>query len=132
MKTAAIIWGVIFLIIGFLGMVPGVAPNGMLFGIFRVDGLHNAVHLLTGLIAVLVAFSGSDHAARVYFETVGIIYALLMLLGFYYGDTRLLGLIAHNRADAWLHGVISVVALYLGFVWGKIPLQLRSTPTGRM
>ena len=131
MKTAAIIWGVIFLIIGFLGMMPGVTPNGMLFGLFRVDGLHNAVHLLTGIIALFVAFSGSGHASRLYFQVVGIIYVVLTLLGLYYGDRHLLGLVAHNRADVWLHAIVALVSLYLGYFWGRMPAELNGTTRGR-
>ncbi len=132
MKTAAIIWGVVFVLIGLFGMMPGTAPNGMLFGIFRVDGMHNAIHLLTGIIALLVAYSRGGHASRVYFEVVGIIYAFLTFLGFFYGGGNLFGLIAHNRADVWLHGIAAIVALYLGYVWGREPLKVEPTPTGRM
>jgi len=131
MKTAAIIWGVVFLLIGFLGMIPGISPGGMLFGVFRVDGLHNAVHLLTGLIALFAAFAGG-HASRVYFEAIGIIYAFLTIMGFFYGNRNLFGLIAHNTADTWFHLVTALVALYLGYVWGREPIRLHSTPTGRM
>ena len=132
MKTAAILWGVFFLIIGFFGMVPGISPNGMLFGMFRIAGVYNALHLMTGIIALLVAFSGSGHASRVYFETVGIIYFLLTILGFIAGDGNLLGVVAHNRADIWLNAVIAIVALYLGFIWRRTHIHLESTPTGRM
>jgi len=131
MKTAAIIWGVVFLLLGFLGMMPGVAPNGMLFGIFRVDGMQNAIHLLTGIFALFAGLS-SPHASRVYFETVGVIYALLAFLGFFYGSRNLMGLMAHNMADTWLHAVIAVVSLYLGYVWRKGAFQVQSVPTGRM
>ena len=54
-------------------------------------------------------------ASRTYFRSFGIVYALVAVLGFYYGDQPLLGLIANNSADTWLHVVIAVVSLYLGF-----------------
>ena len=48
-KTLALLFGVVFLLIGILGFVPAVAPNEMLLNIFHVNAAHNAVHLLTGI-----------------------------------------------------------------------------------
>src|SRR5438132_3618228 len=45
-KTAALLFGIVFLLIGILGFVPAVTPdNGMLLGIFHVNTAHNIVHL---------------------------------------------------------------------------------------
>jgi len=44
-----------------------------------------------------------------------VIYGLVAVLGFFYGDAPLLGIVANNAADSVLHVVIAVVALYLGF-----------------
>jgi uncharacterized membrane protein YbaN (DUF454 family) len=40
-KTAAVIFGIVFLVIGILGFVPSVAPEQMLFGIFHVNAAHD-------------------------------------------------------------------------------------------
>jgi hypothetical protein len=114
LKTYALWFGVIFLIIGVLGFFPPLAPNGMLLGIFHVDALHNIVHLLTGGVALGVAAAG-ERASRMYFQIFGVIYAIVALLGFVYGNTPLLGIMAHNWADVWVHVAIAAVALYLGF-----------------
>jgi hypothetical protein len=37
------------------------------------------------------------------------------LIGFYYGNEPLLGMVEHNHADIWLHIAIAAVALFLGF-----------------
>ena len=42
-------------------------------------------------------------------------HGLVAVLGFYYGDAPLLGIVANNAADSALHVVIAVIALYLGF-----------------
>ena len=39
----------------------------------------------------------------------------LAVLGFFAGDQPLLGVIAHNMPDMWLHVAIAVVTLWLGF-----------------
>jgi Domain of unknown function (DUF4383) len=50
-----------FLLIGILGFVPAVAPNEILLNIFHVNAAHNAVHLLTGIVALLAGMAGSEH-----------------------------------------------------------------------
>jgi hypothetical protein len=54
-------------------------------------------------------------AAKTYFQVFGVIYAIVAILGFISGDAPVLGFLANNMADAWLHAVIAVVALYMGF-----------------
>jgi hypothetical protein len=49
-KTAALVFRIVFLLIGILGFVPGVAPDEMLLGIFHVNVAHNAVHIASGII----------------------------------------------------------------------------------
>ena len=115
LKTAAIIFGIVFLLVGVLGFVPGITTTGqMLLGIFHVNAVHNIVHLLSGAVALITGLT-STAAARMYFRVFGIIYALVAILGFFTGDGLLLGLISHNTADMWLHVLIAIVALALGF-----------------
>ena len=114
MKTAAIIFGVVFLLICLLGFVPAVAPDGMLLGIFHVNAAHNIVHLLSGVFALACGFA-STAASRNYFRIFGVIYGLVATLGFVQGEGMLLGLISNNLPDVWLHVAISAVSLILGF-----------------
>ena len=37
------------------------------------------------------------------------------IAGFWHADEDILGLIANNRANSWLHTIIALVFLYLGF-----------------
>jgi len=53
--------------------------------------------------------------SRTFFRIFGIVYALVAALGFYYGDQPILGIISNNTPDIWLHIVLAVVMLYLGF-----------------
>ena len=50
-----------------------------------------------------------------FFKVFGVVYGLVAILGFFAGDQPLLGMIAHNMADTWLHVAIAVVSLWLGF-----------------
>jgi len=60
-KTLALLFGVVFLLIGILGFVPAVAPNEMLLNIFHVNAAHSTVHLLTGIVSLLSCMAGSEH-----------------------------------------------------------------------
>jgi hypothetical protein len=83
-------------------------------GPVRRQSGHNFVHLATGIVAIIAGVSG-EKASRIFFQIFGVIYGLVAVLGFYYGDQPLLGIVANNGADSVLHVVIAVVALYLGF-----------------
>jgi hypothetical protein len=114
-KTAALLFGIVFLIIGILGFVPAATPsNGMLFGIFHVNSAQNIVYLASGIVSLLCGVAGAG-PSQTFFKIFGIIYALVAILGFYYGDNARLGIISPNAADTWLHVVLAVVMLFLGF-----------------
>ena len=115
-KTMAVLFGVVFLVVGILGFVPALAKDGMLLGIFHVNAAHNAVHLLSGVVALICGMTGIG-ASRLYFKIFGLVYAAVAVLGFLNpGDTMLLGLISNNTADTWLHVAIAAVSLIIGFM----------------
>ena len=113
-KTLALLFGIVFLLIGILGFVPALAPNEMLLNIFHVNAAHNAVHLLTGVIALVAGMAGVG-ASKTFFKIFGVVYGLVAVLGFVVGDGMLLGLISNNAADTWLHVGIALVSLIIGF-----------------
>src|SRR6266542_452310 len=114
-RTAALLFGIVFLLIGILGFVRAVTPdNGMRRGMFHVNPPHNLVHLASGVVFLLCGMAGVGRS-RTFFHIFGIIYAVVAVLGFYYGDNALLGIISNNTADTYLHVVLAVVMLFLGF-----------------
>ena len=115
-KSMAVLFGIVFLVVGILGFVPAVTKDQMLLGIFHVNAAHNCVHLLSGVVALICGMMGVG-AARMYFKLFGLVYAAVAVLGFLNpGDTMLLGLISNNMADTWLHVAIAAVSLLLGFM----------------
>ncbi len=110
-KPFAVIIGIGFLVAGILGFVPHITVNGLLLNIFAVDPMHNWVHIISGVIALAV--SCSDKAAKIYFQIFGIIYALVAILGFAMKGQILM--MHMNMADNYLHIVLAVIILYLGF-----------------
>lgn len=110
-KTAAIVLGAIFIIVGILGFIPNplVSPTGL----FAVNAAHNVVHLASG--AVLLAGALSAFGARTALLVIGVVYAAVALLGLALGGPMLLGVIQMNAADHALHVVLAVVILAAGY-----------------
>ena len=111
-QNLAWVFGIVFVLVGVLGFVPAVTPDGHFLGIFEVDPVHNIIHLLSGILALGAAWTGSY--ARLYFQVFGVVYGVVAVAGFVQGDT-VLGLIATNMADHVLHLAIAAVALWAGF-----------------
>ena len=113
-KTLGMLFGIVFLAVGILGFVPGITTNYMLLGIFMVNPMHSIVHIVSGAIFLFASMSGAG-AARLWFQIFGVVYAIVAILGFMTPNGLLLGLISNNPADTWLHVVLAVAMLGIGF-----------------
>jgi hypothetical protein len=112
-KKLVTILGVVFLLIGVLGFIPGITTDGHLLGIFGVDAVHNVVHLLSGILALVFANRG-ELSAKAFAKVFGIVYGLVALLGLIAPGT--LNMIMHvNGADNALHVFLAVVFLAIGY-----------------
>src|SRR5687767_5628312 len=123
--TLAIIFGVGFLAVGFLGFAAGPpAPDapplaieqghGLMLGLFPVNILHNVVHLLFGVLGLMAAW-GVMLTASGYFKFVAVAYGLLTVLGMLPATQTTFGLVPIHGNDVWLHGVIAAAAAVIGF-----------------
>lgn len=117
------IFGAVYLLIGLLGFaVTGgigflATKGGLLLGIFEVNPLHNIVHLLIGA-ALLIAGLSSVAAAKGVNTTVGAVYLLLGIVGFFLVGTDL-NILALNTADHFLHLGSAIVLLGVGLAADK-------------
>lgn len=115
-RTAAIVFGVLFLIVGALGFIPNnpiVSPTG----IFMVNGYHNIFHVGAGILLLLGAYaSGGTFGPGLALRFVGAVYALLAVVGFLMPHNGIVRTIAMNMADNWLHVALAVLLLLAGFV----------------
>ncbi|HKQ94810.1 MAG TPA: DUF4383 domain-containing protein [Aestuariivirgaceae bacterium] len=109
-RTACIVLGVVFIVVGLLGFIPN--PLVSADGLFAVNGAHNLVHLISGLALLIGALALNQ--ARTTLWVVGIVYGLVALLGLFSGD-MLLGFIHINTADRLLHIALTIVLL--GAAW---------------
>lgn len=114
-KTLAIVIGLVFVVVAIMGFMntPLVGANGT----FETNTVHDIVHLVSGVIFLALAFTAANSIPSV-FKAFGIVYLLVAVIGFFEGD-HVLGLIDTNMADHWLHVVLGVVILALGFITGK-------------
>lgn len=124
----ALIYGIVFLLVGAAGFVPGLtAPHthpdvqvtaglGLLLGLFPVNVLHNLVHVLFGIWGLMAARSSG--AAVAYARAVAVIYALLAVLGLVPAANlhTTLGLVPLYGNDVWLHVLLAAGAAYFGFL----------------
>ncbi len=111
LRIAALIFAVLFLGAGIAWHLSFLFDNGLLFGLFQIDSMHNKVHLASGLVALIG--TTSSRLSRIYFKVFGGIYLLLGILGFILQDQFLAMQI--NLADSVLHAGIGIVALLIGF-----------------
>ncbi len=107
-KKLAMVFGVIFVLVGLLGFVSN--PLVGATGYFHTDMIHNIIHLVVGVLMLVMAGSMATLALNLF----GAVYVLLAIVGFVQGGDMLLGFVAYNSADNWLHLVLGVVLLAAG------------------
>ena len=117
-KKVSIVLGVVFVLVGVLGMISTPIVGHEATSYFMTNIIHDVVHLVIGLVLLYVALK-KDSVLAVTLKTVGVVYLLVAALGFVAVETvsntgSILGLVAVNTADNWLHVVLGVVILGLG------------------
>src|SRR5688500_4624517 len=73
------------------------------FGLLDVNGWHNVVHILTGVLGLL-AFRAGARSARTYALGLGVVYLVVAAWGFAVGDgDSILSIVPVNTEDNILH-----------------------------
>ncbi|MBC7596703.1 MAG: DUF4383 domain-containing protein [Kineosporiaceae bacterium] len=128
-QRAASLVGIVFLLVGVLGFIPGITSNydqmmaagrdsgALLLGVFQVSILHNVVHLLFGVAGL--AFARSARGARSYLIGGGVIYLVLWLYGLFLDPNSTANFIPFNNADNWLHLFLGIGMVVLGVALGR-------------
>jgi Domain of unknown function (DUF4383) len=129
-QSAAMLVGLVFLLVGILGFIPGITTNyddlkfaghdsnAQLLGIFDTSILHNIVHLLFGVAGL--ALAKTFEGARSFLIGGGVIYLALFLYGVIFGhDESSANFVPVNWADNILHLALGGGMIALGLVLGK-------------
>ena len=117
-KTVCKILGVVFLLVGVCGFI---APR--LLGAHLIPA-HNAVHIVTGVIALYFGFAGTLHAAKLFSLVFGVVYLALGLLGFALGTGAerewMVGPLHFGQADHGIHALLGIIFLAGGLFTKKV------------
>ena len=129
LRLAARVVGVVFLLVGVLGFVPGITTDygdmsfashdsmAMLLGVFQVSILHNLVHLLFGVAGIVL--SRTDSGARAYLIGGGAIYLVLWVYGLVVDQASAANFVPDNTADNWLHLLLGLGMIALGVLLSR-------------
>ena len=124
LQKAARLVGIVFLLVGVLGFIPGITTHygdmsfaghdsdAKLLGIFQVSILHNIVHLLFGIAGL--ALSRTWEGARNFLIGGGVIYLVLWVYGLVTGQNSNANFVPVNTADDWLHLLLGLGMVGLG------------------
>ena len=123
-RILATVFGVVYLLVGLIGFFwtsgvpfagPGNGSSNLILGIFEVNPLHNVAHLLIG-IALLIAGTANASAAKSTNTTIGAVYLLLGIFGFFLAANHdsPLNFLSLNTPDHFLHLASAVVLLAVG------------------
>lgn len=127
-QKAALAVAATFALVGVLGFIPGVTTDydrmelaghesgAELLGIFGVSVLHNAVHLLFGILGFVMARTWGG--ARAYLLGGGAIYLVLTVYGLLVDRKDEANFVPFNEADNWLHLVLGLGMIALGILLG--------------
>jgi hypothetical protein len=114
-RLVAAVFGAVYLLIGILGFFvtgfddfAGTDTNEKLLG-FELNGLHNVVHLLIGLVLLVAARNGVG-AAKGANTLVGGVYLLVGIIGLFILDSDA-NILSLNGADNVLHLASALVLL---------------------
>jgi len=127
-QIAAAAFGVVFLLVGVAGFVPGITQHldrlewaghesgAELLGVFRVSVLHNLVHLLFGIVGLVA--SRSIRGSRSFLLIGGLVYAVLFVYGLAVDKGSNADFVPLNRADDWLHVVLAAAMVLASMLPG--------------
>src|SRR6266536_1290721 len=124
LQFLAALVGLIFVVVGILGFVPGFTTHygdmsfaghgsgAKLFSVFQTSVLQNLIHLAFGVAGL--ALARTVDGARNYLRGGGVVYLVLWLVGVVGAGHW----IPTNTADNWLHFVLGIGMIALGYAAG--------------
>jgi hypothetical protein len=139
-QMLAMLVGATFLLVGILGFIPGITSHlyggldfaghnsdAKLLHIFQTSWLHNIVHLAFGIAGI--ALARTWEGARAYLIGGGVIYLALWLYGLIVGQNSGANFVPMNTADDWLHFILGLGMIGLGFATTRVERPVHRAAT---
>ena len=130
--------GATFILIGIFGFIPGITTHlyggldfaghnsqAKLLHVFQVSWLHNIVHIAFGLAGL--ALARTPATARLYLICGGVVYLVLWFYGLLVDTSGRANFVPFNTADNWLHFVLGVGMIVLGFATTRVRSPVPAT-----
>ena len=133
-QVYSLVFGATLLLVGIVGFAAdssfetGTNLSGGELIVFEVNGWHNLVHILSGLVGL--ALWRNPVTARNFALGFGAVYGVVTLWGFIDGND-VLGLIPVNAADNVLHLLIAAAGIAAGLASSAVRRDARDTGTAR-
>ena len=127
-QKAAMLFGIIFLIVGIAGFIPGITQDydrltvfddqgAKLLGIFGTNIIENIAHLLFGVAGLALARTWSG--AKNYFIWGGLIYLALWLYGLIIEENSAANFMGLNNPSHWLHLLLGLAMVAAGYLLSR-------------
>jgi uncharacterized membrane protein HdeD (DUF308 family) len=117
-KQFLMIGGIILLVIGVIGFIPGIigpTPSQSIFGdTWFFDNGQNWAHTILGIVALIASFTAPTMVQKWFVVLLGIVGIVVGVYSFF--NPVLLGSMLQNPADSILYIVLGVWALMAGFM----------------
>jgi len=135
-QLLAAVVGVVFLLVGILGFIPGVTSNydelnligpdsqALLLGLFEVSVVHNIVHLAFGVAGLLAAARASSSVG--FLVGGGLLYAGVFVYGVLIEQGGDLDILPVNDADNILHLALAIGMIALGLIGAALLKRSRT------
>jgi hypothetical protein len=121
-RTAAILFGIVFIIFGIVGYISNPVVGASDDTLFHSDSLHNIVHIASGVLFLLFGIAAPQNASG-FLKVFGIIYFVIGVIGLINigsaGMTKVLGFLHVNQADNYLHIGLGLIILLAGIFLPK-------------
>jgi Domain of unknown function (DUF4383) len=139
-QQIALLFGLVFLAAGIGGFIPGITTHyddlsfaghgsgAKLLDVFQVSVLHNLVHLLFGVAALVLARTRGG--ARAFLVGGGLIYLALFLYGLFTSQDSGANFIPLDRNDDILHLALGFGMLVFGLLPESVPAGATDTLAG--
>jgi hypothetical protein len=111
-RTYAVVFGVVYTIVGLIGFAVSSTLMTANLVIFPVNLPHNLVHLLVGLLGIAAFFTARS---VLYARGMAVLFAILTVAGFL--PQPLLGLVPLGGADIALHALTAILAAVAGWAY---------------